>query len=152
MQALCSSGSAALGSVSSPLTYFYGHDNLGKNPELYKRHVDRLAACVDRRMEADKVGGLGGVLDVNGCVCRCVPPSAHTSLNIPLPFTSHDDAYNVHRLLLIINPHTPPTLSNIRNRSCGPRAPSSTRRGGWTGWASASCCTRSRCVWLRWWC
>lgn len=36
--ALCSS--PTLGSVASPLTFFYGHDNLGKNPELYKRHVE----------------------------------------------------------------------------------------------------------------
>lgn len=53
--ALCAS--STLGSVASPLTFFYGHDNLGKNPELYKTHVGRLAACVDQRMEADKVGG-----------------------------------------------------------------------------------------------
>lgn len=45
--------------LTTPLTYYFGSNNLGDNPALFKNIVDQLASAVDARMKNDQDGKMG---------------------------------------------------------------------------------------------
>ncbi|KAG5176702.1 Pre-mRNA cleavage complex II protein Clp1-domain-containing protein [Tribonema minus] len=53
-------------SLAAPLTFFYGHDSPGENPELFRHMVSRLAECVEQRQANDRDAAAAGTV-VNTC-------------------------------------------------------------------------------------